>query len=176
MLLPTKCSEILLSYCLCPPQSTNINRLNWIPHSGSERVFPGSGIWPKYIVDSGKRSRSTPAWLLPGKPDSPKFWARMRIKKENDIRDSDKISSGCGILVKKGAGMRHQWGSLVSKPYSVYRFGCFTSRLDTPFRVHYKFTWHARQQIWSIAWAWSWIVHNLWLITLIWVANKDPND
>lgn len=27
----------------------------------------------------------------------------MRIKKENDIRDSDKISSGCGILVKKGA-------------------------------------------------------------------------
>ena len=30
------------------------------------------------------------------------------IGKENDIWDSDERSLGCGILVKKGSGIRHQ--------------------------------------------------------------------
>ena len=84
--ISTKCSEILASSCLCPPQSTNIDRLNWIPHSGSERVLPGSGMWQNTLRDSGKRSRSTPTWLLPGKPVSPKFGHGCGLRKKMIFR------------------------------------------------------------------------------------------
>ena len=46
-------------------------------------------------------------WLLPAKRDSPKFGHGYGIWKENDIQDSDDISSGCGIPVK-GARTRDQ--------------------------------------------------------------------
>ena len=46
-------------------------------------------------------------WLLPRKQDLPKFGHGFGIGKENDIRDSNDRSAGCGILVwEKEAGIR----------------------------------------------------------------------
>ena len=60
----------------------------------------------KTVRDSGN-VKWVRVWLPPAKRDSPKFGHGYGIWKENDIQDSDDISSGCGIPVK-GAGMRDQ--------------------------------------------------------------------
>ena len=60
----------------------------------------------KTVQDTGN-VKWVRVWLLPAKRDSPKFEHGYGIWKENDIKDSDDISSGCGIPVK-GAGTRDQ--------------------------------------------------------------------
>ena len=60
----------------------------------------------KTVRDSGN-VKWVRVWLPPAKRDSPKFGHGYGIWKENDIQDSDDISSGCGIPVK-GAGTRDQ--------------------------------------------------------------------
>ena len=89
----------------------------------------------KTVRDSGN-VKWVGVWLLPAKRDSSKFGHGYGIWKENDIQDSDDISSRCGIPVK-GAGTRDQ-DIPFQIPYHNYNKGSskgdnrkISSRLDT---------------------------------------------
>ena len=61
------------------------------------------GIWDLSKIQRGIRETFTgyEIWLRTFKAGFAKIWSRNGIGKENDIRDSDDRSSGCGIPVRK---------------------------------------------------------------------------
>ena len=65
-------------------------------------------------------------WLLPAKRDSPKFGHGYGIWKENDIQDSNDISSGCGILVKEA----RTWGHDIPFPILYHNYKKWSSKGD----------------------------------------------
>ena len=72
-----------------------------IRQEGSVRVFPGSGIWPKYSAEFGKTLTGYGIWLLPRGAEFAKTWAWMRNENDKWYSGYWWKKSDAGFLVKR---------------------------------------------------------------------------
>jgi len=66
---------------------------------------PTLNLFSPYVSTVGSKRRYHSSRVC---AEFAKIWKRKRIGKENDIRESDKRSSGCWISREKGAGIPDQ--------------------------------------------------------------------
>ena len=90
------------------------------------------GIWDLSKIQRGIRKTFTGygIWLRTFKAGFAKIWSRNGIGKENDIRDSDDRSSGCGIPVRKERDCRIRAPLLERTVFTIVRYTSYISTLE----------------------------------------------
>ena len=90
------------------------------------------GIWDLSKIQRGIRETFTGygIWLRTFKAGFAKIWSRNGIGKENDIRDSDDRSSGCGIPVRKERDCRIRAPLLERTVFTIVRYTSYISTLE----------------------------------------------
>ena len=89
-------------------------------------------IWDLSKIQRGIRETFTGygIWVRTFKAGFSQIWSRNGIGKENDIRDSDDRSSGCGIPVRKERDCRIRAPLLERTVFTIVRYTSYNSTLE----------------------------------------------